>query len=80
MLNEAATRSRSAGDVSGESMGGIVATYDNTTTSKIGDREKPGATRVARLILVYYVPPNRCHAGIIEAEAIQSSPGFSWSP
>ena len=35
MLNEAASRSRSAADVGGEFMGGILAEYDNTTTSKI---------------------------------------------
>src|SRR6476646_7471911 len=35
MLNEAASRSRSAADVGGEFMGGILAAYDNTTTSKI---------------------------------------------
>jgi hypothetical protein len=35
MLNEAAARSRSAADVGGEFVGGIMAAYDNTTTSKI---------------------------------------------
>ena len=34
-LNEAAARSRSAADVGGELVGGIIAAYDNTTTSKI---------------------------------------------
>src|SRR5271165_857515 len=35
MLNEAAARSLSAADVGGESIGGIITAYDNTTTSKI---------------------------------------------
>jgi hypothetical protein len=34
MLNEAASRSRSAAHVGGESIGGIMAAYDNTTTAK----------------------------------------------
>jgi len=31
---------------------------------ELGDREKPGAERAAKLIFVYYVPPKRCQAGI----------------
>jgi hypothetical protein len=34
-LNEAASRSRSAAHVGGESIGGIIAAYDNTTTSRV---------------------------------------------
>src|ERR1700726_720937 len=52
MLNEAAARSRSAADVGGESIGGIIAAYDNTTTSKIhpGSRHSwPGRTHSAIL-------------------------------
>jgi hypothetical protein len=49
-----------------------------------GDREKPGAERAAKLIMVYYVPPKRCHGGIPPwtPKQKQSSlaPGFSWSP
>ena len=51
-LNEAASRSRSAADVGGEFMGGILAAYDNTTTSKIhpGSRHSwPGRTHSAIL-------------------------------
>src|SRR5258708_39679462 len=48
------------------------------------DREKPGAERAAKLIMVYYVPPKRCHGGIPPwtPKQKQSSlgPGFSWSP
>jgi hypothetical protein len=50
----------------------------------MGDREKPGAERAAKLIMVYYVPPKRCHGGIPPwtPKQKQSSlaPGFSWSP
>src|SRR6202043_495928 len=52
MLNEAASRSRSAADVGSESIGGILAAYDNTTTSKIhpGSRHSwPGRTHSAIL-------------------------------
>ena len=49
-------------------------------TDVFGDREKPGAERAAKLILVYYVPPqmlSRWHPSMdTEAEAIQSSPRF----
>jgi hypothetical protein len=45
-----------------------------------GDREKPGAERAAKLILVSYVPPNAVKLVSLslrtEAEAIQSSPRF----
>ena len=37
-LNEAAARSREAADVGCESIGGVVAAYDNTTTNKIHSR------------------------------------------
>jgi hypothetical protein len=46
----------------------------------VGDREKPGTERAAKLILVYYVPPptlSSWHPTLgTEAEAIQSSPRF----
>src|SRR5208282_5367979 len=38
MLNEAASRSRSAAHVGAKSIGGIIAAYDNTTTSEIHPR------------------------------------------
>src|ERR1700730_11409612 len=54
------------------------------TPPRLRDREKPGAERAAKLILVYYVPPKRCHGGIPPwtPKQKQSSlaPGFSWSP
>ena len=53
MLSEAASRSRSAADVGCESIGGIVAAYDNTTTSKIYPRSChswPGRTHSAILL------------------------------
>ena len=50
----------------------------------LGDREKPGAKRAAKLILVYYVPPKRCHAGsppwTPKQKQSSIAPGFSWSP
>jgi len=49
-------------------------------TTSWRDREKPGAERAAKLILVYYVPPetlSRWHPSMdTETEAIQSSPRF----
>src|SRR5258708_19734963 len=52
-------------------------------TSLYGDREKPGTERATKLILVYYVPPKRCHAGIPPWTPNQKqsslAPGFSWS-
>ena|SRR5271165_2195138 len=46
----------------------------------MGDREKPGAERATKLILVYYVPPQTLsswHPTLgTEAEAMQSSPRF----
>src|SRR5260221_2514059 len=57
---------------------------DRFVAGERGDREKPGAERAAKLILVYYVPPKRCHGGIPRwaPKQKQSSlaPGFSWSP
>src|SRR5271166_1052665 len=53
-------------------------------TQQGGDREKPGAERAAKLILVYYVPPKRCHAGsppwTPKQKQSSIAPGFSWSP
>ena len=47
MLNEAASRSRSAAHLGGESIGGIIAAYDNATTSEIHPRSaiRGGAER-----------------------------------
>ncbi len=57
---------------------------DRFVAGERGDREKPGAERAAKLILVYYVPPKRCHGGIPRwaPKQKQSSlaPGFSRSP
>src|SRR5260370_42197043 len=53
MLNEAAARSRSAADVGGEFGGGVIAAYDNATTSKI----HPGSC---------HSRPGRTHSAIIQ--------------
>ena len=49
----------------------------------IRDREKPGAERAAKLILVYHVPTKRCQAGIPSCAPKQKqsslAPGFSRS-
>jgi hypothetical protein len=64
-LNEAASRSLSAADVGGESIGGIIAAYDNTTTSKIhpltirgrAERTQQSADDVSELARYYHRSP-----------------------
>jgi hypothetical protein len=62
----------------------VLQSQNGTGAYILGDREKPRAERAAKLILVYYVPPKRCQAGIPPCAPKQKrsslAPGFSRSP
>ena len=70
--------------VTAQSLGVNEAVMARQNRSKRRPGKTGGRERAAKLIMVYYVPPKRCHGGIPPwtPKQKQSSlaPGFSWSP